>query len=199
MAYTDFTPETHVQEAQDGMGFKVWDESIWNGESANTTLADLYLFFINDDEETIEYDVYPLIVGVDTTKFDEYLDRDGHIIDIADLTIGGAAAASRFEDGYYVVRIVYNDGTYAVGTEPFYDNAQAFLAEWRCRKRKLPANLLTWPIDDDIRRKNWDIYLVGLYLEAAEDAVDLGKKVEFRTFMALIKAIFDYYAISECF
>jgi len=198
MAYADFTPKTHVQEAQDGMGFKIWDESTWNGESGITTAADVYVFFINDEEVTIEYDVYPLING-GSTKYDEYLDRDGHIINIADLTIGAAAAPERFEDGYYVIRVVYNDGTYGVGAEPYYDNSQAFLAEWRCRKRKLPAQLLTWPMDDDIRRKNWDIYLVGLYLEAAEDAVDLGKKVEFRRFMALIKAIFDYYAITECF
>lgn len=199
MAYTSFEPKTRVQEAQDAMGFRIWDESIWAGESGITTTADVFIFFINDDEVTVEYDVYPLIVGAVTTKFDEYLSTDGHIINLVDLTIDGAAAPERFEDGYYVIRIVYNDGTYPAGTEPYYDNVQSFLAKARCMKRKMPAKMLVWPIDDETRRKNWDIYLVGLYLEAAEDAADLGKKVEFRRFMALFKAIFDFYEISECF
>lgn len=199
MAYTDFTSKTRIQEAQDAMSFKIWDESTWNGESGITTAADVYIFFINDDEETIEYDVYPLIVGANTDKFDEYLDSDGHEILLTDLTIGGSAAPERFEDGYYIIRVVYNDGTYGAGSEPYYDNNQAFLAKSRCMKRKMPAKLLTWPITDDVRRKNWDIYLVGLYLESAEDAVDLGKKVEFRILMALFKGIFDHYEITECF
>lgn len=198
MAYTDFTPETHVQEAQDAESFKVWDESIWNGESGLTTLCWVELFFINDDEETIQYDNYPLISGADTTKFDEYLDRDGHIIAIADITLDGAPIGDKFEDGYYVVRVVYSDGTYATGSEPLYDNSQAFLAKNRCMKRKMPSKLLSWPLTDEKYRINRDIFLQGLYLESAENAVDLGKKTQFREFMAAIKAMYNYYGIEEC-
>lgn len=198
MAYADFTPETHVQEAQDAESFKVWDESIWNGESGITTLCWVELFFINDDEETIQYDNYPLISGGDFTKFNEYLDRDGHIIAIADITLDGAPIGDKFEDGYYVVRVVYSDGTYAGGSEPLYDNSQAFLAKNRCMKRKMPAKLLSWPLTDEKYRTNRDIFLQGLYLESAENAVDLGKKTQFREFMAAIKSMYNYYGIEEC-
>jgi hypothetical protein len=198
MAYTDLTLETHVQEAQDAESYKVWDESIWNGESGNTTDAWIILFFINDNEETIEFDPYYLISGADTTKFDEYLDRDGHIIYTSDMTLNGNPVDLKLEDGYYVVRVVVSDGTYDSGAEPFYDNSQAFLAKNRCMKRKMPAKLLTWPMTDAVYRKNRDIFLQGLYLESAENAVDLGKKSQFREFMAAIKAMFNYYSIEEC-
>ena len=197
MAYTDFSPKTIVQEAQDALGFKIWDESEWNGESDITTICFVTIFFINDDEETIEYDPYELIVGIDKTRFSEYLDRDGHIIDIADLKIDGVAAPGRLEDGYYVIRVTYNDGTYQVGSEPYYDNAQAFLAKNRCMKRKM-AVLLIWPLTDAGYRLNHDIFLQGLYLEVGENAVDLGKKVQFRTIMALVKAVLNNYQIESC-
>lgn len=198
MAYADFTPETHVQEAQDAESFKVWDESVWNGESGITTLCWIELFFINDDEETIQYDDYLLIDGGDDSKYLEYLDRDGHIVPIADILLNGQPIGDKFEDGYYVVRVVYSDGTYALGSEPLYDNAQAFLAKNRCMKRKMPAKLLSWPLTDEMYRINRDIFLQGLYLESAENAVDLGKKTQFREFMAAIKAMYNNYAIENC-
>jgi hypothetical protein len=198
MAYTDLTLKTRIQEGQDAESFKIWDESTWNGESGNTTIAYVTVFFINDNEETIEYDPYYLIVGGDQTKWDEYLSRDGHIVKLEDLTIGGASAGTKFEDGYYVIRLTVSDGTYAAGEEPKYDNSQAFLAKNRCMKRKMPAKLLGWPLTDDYIRKNWDIFLQGLYLESAENAVDLAKKVQFRKFMAEIKAMFNYYEIEQC-
>jgi len=198
MAYTDLTLETHVQEAQDGESFRVWDESVWSGEEGNTTGAWIVLFFINDDEKTIQYDNYLLIDGADESKWDEYLTRDGHIVSIDDLLILGEAVGDKFEDGYYVIRVVVTDGTYAAGAEPYFDNSQAFLAKNRCMKRKMPAKLLTWPMTDEMYRINRDIFMQGLYLESAENAVDLGKKTQFRSFMALIKAMYNYYVIEEC-
>jgi len=197
MAYTDFTPKTLLQEAQDGMGFKIWDDSVWNGESGITTVCFVTIFFVNDDEEIIEYDPYELIVGIDKTKFDEYLDRDGHIIDIADLTIDGAAADDRFEDGYYVIRVSYSEGSYVAGSEPCYDNNQAFLALNRCMKRKMSI-LLIWPLTDEIYRLNHDIFLQGLYLELAENSIDTGLIVQFRAIIVLIKAMYNNYEIEEC-
>ena len=201
MAYTDFTPEFRVQEAQDAMSFRIWDESVWNGESDNTTEADVYLSYYDSDGNLIEYDVYPLIVGANKDKFNEYLDQDGHIIELTDLAIGGIDQADdeRFADGYFIVKIVYNDGSYSVGSEPYYENHQAFLAKARCKARKLPINLLSWPLTDAMRIKNFNIYEQRMYLEAAEDSVDLGKRTEFNNFMSVINEIFDYYSIDECF
>jgi hypothetical protein len=197
MAYTNFNPETRVQESQDAKSFKIWDQSNWNGESGNTTICYIRLFFI-ENGVTTTYDDYHLIVGADKTKYNEYLDRDGHIVNIADLTIDGSAAAERFEDGYYIVRTYYSDGTYAEGTLPYYDNSQAFLAKNRCMKRKMPAKLLSWPITDEVAKKNRDIFLQGLYLESAENAADLNKLDQFQDFMASIRAMFNYYEIENC-
>lgn len=198
MAYTNFTPATRIQEAQDAMGFKIWDDSTWNGEEAITTDCYVSIFHVDDDENTIQYDDYPLINGADKTKFNEYLSIDGHIINTSDLTIDGAAAPERFEDGYYVIRVVYTDGTYSTGSEPYYDNVQAFLAKYRCMKRKMPAAVMTWPLGDEEFKIHQDIFLLGLYLEAAENAVDLSKKEQFREFIALIRAMFDYYNTENC-
>jgi len=198
MAYTDLTLETRIQEAQDAESFRIWDQSVWNGEEDSTTSAWLVVFFINDDEETITFDSYPLISGADKTKFNEFLSIDGHTIDIADLAIDGEAVGEKFEDGYYIVRLVVSEGSYASGNEPMYDNAQAFLAKNRCMKRKMPAKLLSWPLTDETYRKNRDIFLQGFYLESAENAVDLGKKVQFRKFMAVIKSMYNYYGIENC-
>ncbi len=103
MGYTNFTPKTRIQEAQDGKSFKIWDESIWNGESAYTTTCFVTVFFIGNDEEIIEFSPYELITGVDKTKFNEYLSTEGHIINVADFGI-----AERFIDGYYVIRVTYD-------------------------------------------------------------------------------------------
>jgi len=198
MAYTSFTPETRLVEAQDATSFKIWDQSTWNGESALTSFCVVRVFFYAVDGTVTEYDDYELISGVDTTKYDEYLDIDGHEIEIDDLTISGASAEERFVDGYYVIRTVYSDGSYAVGSEPYYDNTQAFLAKNRCKARKLPVKL-TWPLTDAVQEKNRDIQLQRMYLDAAEDAADLGKLNEYRNFIDLIDNIFAYYAIAECF
>lgn len=198
MAYEDFTPETRLQEAQDAKCFRIWDQSIWNGESGLTTLCIVQIFFSDMDDNIIQYDDYNLIIGEDRTKFDEYLDRDGHIVNIADLTIGGAAASERFEDGYYIIRTLYTDGTYSAGNEPLYNNPQAFLSKNRCMKRKMPAKLLLWPLTDEMYRINRDIFLQGLYLESAENSVDLGKIEQFKQFMIVIKEMFNYYKVENC-
>lgn len=198
MAYTDFTPEFRLMEGQDATEFRIWDMSIWNGESGLTTYCVLRMFHYDVDGNVTEYDDYPLISGADTTKFDEYIDIDGHIVSIDDMTIDGASAGERWEDGYYVVRIVYSDGSYAVGSEPYYDNLQAFLAKARCKARKLPIKL-SWPMTDAVYEINRDIFLLRMYLDAAEDSADLGKENEYRNFIELINNIFSYYAIDECF
>lgn len=197
MAYTNFTPQTHIQESQDAKSFKIWDESEWNGESALTTVCYVEITFINDDGDEVIYDPYLLIDGVDTSKFAEYLDRDGHIIELVNLTIDSVAAPIRFEDGYYIIKAVFSDGSYSSGLEPYFDNHQVFLAKYRSMKRKIPAKVLVWPMTYEVYRANRDIFLLGLYLESAENQADLAKMVQFRKTMALIKAIFDYYEITE--
>jgi len=198
MAYTSFTPETRVQEAQDGTAFKINDASTWSGESGSTSYCVVRLFHYAADGTITQYDDYAMITGIDKTKFNEYLGIDGHIIEITDLTISGASAGSVFADGYYLVKMIYSDGTYAVGSEPYYDNYQAFLAKARCKARKLPSKL-SWPFTDDVYRINRDIHLLRMWLDSAEDAADLGKENEYRHIIALVNDIFDYYSIAECF
>ena len=198
MAYTSFTPEFRVTEAQDATAFKVWDKSTWTGESGLTTWCVLRLYHYAVDGTITQYDDYELIVGADTTRFDEYLSDDGHTVEITDLYIAGVAAGDRFEDGYYVVRILYSDGSYATGSEPYYDNVQAFLAKARCKARKLPVKL-SWPLTDEVIRINFDIFLIRMYVDSAEDSADLGKQTEFRKIMDLVNNIFSYYSIEECF
>lgn len=196
MAYTgSFVPATRIVLAQDGMGFRLYDDSVWGiGDQALTELCTVSIVHIDDDEDTITYDDYELIVGVTRTKFDEYLTTSGHLIEIANLLISGVAAGVVFTDGYYEITTTYKDDT---ATTQEYLNTQAFLAKYRFMKRTMPALLLEWPITLAVREKNYDIYTLGLYLDAAEDAADLGKKVEFRKFIALIRGIVDHYVIPE--
>ncbi len=198
MAYTDFTPLTRVQEAQDAQSIKIWDESTWNGEEGDTIQCDVIVKWYDDDDVLQECDPYQLIVGADTTRFDEYLTRDGHVIDIADLTKGGESIGDRFFEGMFIIETIYNNGDYAEGSEPYYSNFQAFLAKNWCMIRKLPATI-NWPMSDSDYRRNRDIFLLRMYMLSAEDAVDLGKKNEFRRLMSLIRNLFNNYNVEECF
>jgi hypothetical protein len=198
MAYSALTPETRIEEAQDGRGFKIYDKSSWDGESDHTTSALVSIVYIDDDENIITYDDIDLCDN-GGALYASYLNGDGALIESSDILLDGAAIDEIFPDGYYEITIKFNDGSYAPGAEPYYKNTQAFLAKYRCMKRTMPAVLLEWPITDDIRRKNYDIYTLGLYLDAAEDAADLGKKVQFRKFIALIRGIVDYYSIPDPF
>jgi len=196
MAYAALTPETRIEEAQDGRGFRIYDKSSWSGESDHTTAAVVSIVYINDDEETITYDDIDL-GGDGDQHYTDFLSSSGHLIETSDIHLDGVDIDEIFPDGYYEITITFTDGSYAPGAKPYYKNTQAFLAKYRCMKRLMPATLLEWPITDDIRRKNYDIYTLGLYLDAAEDAADLAKKTQFRKFIALIRGIIDYYEIPD--
>lgn len=197
MAFTaNLAPETKIEEAQDGMGFKIFDEGVWGtGDQAAVTSMLISIKHIDDDENEIDYDDLQVIVGGSRTKFNEFLASSGLLVETSELTIDSVAAAEIFPDGYYEITVKYNDGTYAAGQEPYFKNTQAFLATFRAMRRTMPSALLTWPITVEVREKNYDIYTLGLYLDNAEDAADLGKKVQFRTFIALIRQILDFYTI----
>ena len=195
MAFSDFTPGTRVVLAQDGKSFRIYDDSEWNGESGSATAAIIRIKHIDDDDVETDYDDYPLIVPGDDSKYLEYLSTDGHVVNTSDLTIDGIAASERFPDGYYEIKVVYTDGSYAEGSEPYFTSVQGFLAKYRCMKRTMPALLLEWPITDAVRRKNDDIYSLGLYLDAAEYAATLEEMVMFRRFVSLIRNMLDHYAI----
>ena len=181
--------------SQDGKTFRIYDDSIWNGESGNATSAIVSIKHIDDDDNEIEYDDYLLIRLGDDSRYLEYLSEDGHLIDIADLTIDGGAAAERFPDGYYEISVIFTDGSYAEGEEPYYTAVMGFLAKYRCMKRSMPSLLLEWPITDEVRRKNDDIYSLGLYLDAAEYAATLEEMVKFRRFVAVIRNLLDHYEV----
>ena len=196
MAYTgSFVPATLIEEAQDGMGFKIIDDSVWGtGDQALTTLCTVSIVHIDDNDDVITYDDYELIVGVTRTKFNEYLASSGHVINIADLTIGGVAADEVFPDGYYEITVTYTPDDASTKS---YKNTQAFLAKYRIMKRTMPALLLEWPMTDEVIKTNYDIFATGLYLEAAEYAADLARKEHFRKFISVIRLIYDNYSIPE--
>lgn len=197
MAFTDFTPGTRVVLSQDGKSFKLYDDSEWNGESGSAIGVIVKIKHIDDEDNEIDYDDYPLIELGDDSKYHEYLSTDGHTINTADLTIDGEAAPEQFPDGYYEIKVMYTDGSYSFGSAPYYTNVQGFLAKYRCMKRTMPALLLEWPITDAVRRKNDDIYSLGLYLDAAEYAATLEEMVMFRKFVELIRKVVDHYGIPE--
>lgn len=194
MAFTaNLAPETKIEEAQDGMGFKIFDQSVYGtGDLVKITSALISIKYINDDEEEIDYDDIDLGAynGADYLEFQSVA---GHLIETSELTIDGVAADEIFEDGYYEITLKLNDGSYNAGAEPYYKNTQAFLATFRAMRRTMPPELFAWPITPEIREKNYDVYTLGLYLDNAEDAADLGKKVQFRTIIAAIRGLLDYY------
>lgn len=198
MAYANFSPLFVAQESQDAMQLKIWDTSIWNGQSGFTVTCYVSISYYTDDNVLVEFDDYPLIVGGDASKFNEYLDRDGHVINLTDLTIDGQSVDfERFPEGYYIVSIFYSDGTYAEGSYPHYDNPTAFLAKYRFMARRLPIDLLTFPMTHDMYILNRDIFLLRMYLQNCEDAADYGKHIEFIRFLSVIRQIFDYYTTAE--
>ncbi len=200
MALTNFIPKFKVQEGQDAKAFKIWDESTWaaNDPDADVDTATLRVTHYDTSGTLIAYDDYELIRsgGADKTRWTEYLSSDGYEVELVNLD-SEANSASRFIDGYYIVKIIYNDSTYGVGSEPYYDNHQGFLASHRCMMRKLPIKLLEWPDLD--YNKNQDIHRQRMFLDAAEDCVDLGKKVQFERYIRIINLLYSKYEISECF
>lgn len=197
MAFTDFTPGARVVLSQDGKTFRLYDDSEWNGESGSATSAVVSIKRIDDDDVETVYDDYLLIRPGDDSRYLEYLSDDGHLVDSANLTIDGEAAPERFQDGYYEVSVVFSDGSYVEGEEPYYTCTEGFLSKYRCMKRTMPSLLLEWPITDEVRRKNDDIYSLGLYLDAAEYAASLEEMIKFRKFVAVIEELLDHYAIPE--
>ena len=196
MPFTNFTPKTRTQEAQDAKSFRIWDESVWSAESHLCDSAVLQVSYYDTFgvlKVSLEYDLITGGVGGDKTKFNEYLSSDGHKIEIADLF----ASLTRFPDGYYIIRVTYNDGTYVAPNEPYYDDHQAFLAKVRCMSRKMPLVVLPWP--EMNKEEILDTHKVTLLLDAAEDSADLGKRMLFDRLIRTLNRIFDQYSITECF
>jgi len=199
MAFTGLTLETTIQEDQDALSFRIWDKSIFDGQEATVTDAKLVIKYYNSDDVLVIFDDYPLIVGAVTTKWDEYLSIDGHTVILSNLTIAALAnGLERFPDGYYIIDLIINDGSYVAPNEPHYVNNQGFLAKNRCKTRKLPVKL-SWPITSESRVLSNKIQIHRMYLDAAEEAIDLGKYVEFKAFLVLLNVVFDDYEINECF
>lgn len=192
MAFTNFIPKFRTQEGQDATTFKIWDESTWTGEQALCLTAVLSVSYYDSMGALVAATDYDLIDGLDRTKFNEYLSTDGHIVNIADIL----PAETRFPDGYYIIKITYNDGTYVAPNEPYYIDHQAFLAKLRCMSRKMPRAVIGWPNYD--RTKLLDTHTVTLLLDNAEDAADLGKRMLFEEIVRTLNRVFDQYSITGC-
>jgi hypothetical protein len=202
MALTGVILQTVVQESQDAQQIRMWDESNWNGLVASVTDALIVISYYDVDGVLHTFDPYDLIIGADKTKFNQYLDKQaGHTIELSNLLINALPnGLDRLPDGYYIVTLHVTDGSYGAysgGGWPKYNNPQAFLAKYRFMKRNMPAAILEWPITQANREANYDVFAVGLYLEAAEYAADLGLQSKFQKFMTVLQTIFDYYIIPE--
>ncbi len=193
MAFSNFLPAIRTQQAQNARSFKIWDESIWVGQQVRCTSAIVQVSYYDQYGILRNSLRYPLIIGANRIRFNEYLGRDGHEINVNNLY----PLLVRFPDGYYIIRITFNDGTYVAPNEPFFDDHQAFLAKIRCMSRKMPLVVLPWP--DMNREKILDTHKVTLLLSAAEDAADLGKRMLFDRLIRTLNRIFDRYSITECF
>lgn len=199
MAFTNLTLESVIQEDQDALSFRIWDKSIFGGQENTVADAKLVIKYYTFDNVLITFDDYPLIVGGVKTKWNEYFGHDGHTVNLSDLRVDGVSPRlERFPDGYYIVDLIINDGSYVAPNEPHYANNQGFLAMTRCRTRKLPV-VLKWPLDGDTRILSNKIQLIRMYADAAEEAIDLGKYNEFKEFMVMINVVFDEYTVNECF
>lgn len=201
MAFTGLVPLIKAEEAQDAKSIKIWDRSTWGiGDQAACTSCSVVISYYNSDDDLIEFDVYELIVGGDRSKFNEFLDNTtGHEIEIADLLIDGVDPGDRFVDGYFIISVYYSDGSYGAFGENWVHTHKSYgcLAKADFTARKLPAAVLTWPMTDQVRIANQDIFLQRMYLDAAKDSADNDKWDEFKVFVLLINSIFDYYEIEE--
>ena len=158
MAFTaELSVDTKIEEAQDGMGFKIFDQSTYGtGDLVKITSALISIKYINDDEEEIEYDDIDL-GAYSSADYLEFQSIAGHLIETSSLHIDGVDVDEVFPDGYYEITLKLNDGSYGAGAEPNYKNTQAFLATFRAMRRTMPPELFTWPITPEVREKNYDI------------------------------------------
>jgi hypothetical protein len=199
MAFTNLTLETIIQEDQDALSFRIWDKSIFGGQESTVSAAKLVIKYYDYNDLLITFDDYPLIVGGVKTKFNAYLGHDGHTVNLSDLRVGNVSPGlERFPDGYYIIDLIINDGSYSAPNEPHYANNQGFEAFTRCKIRKL-AIALSWPIIGDSRILSNKIQMIRMYADAAEEAIDLGKYIEFKEFMVMINVVFSEYSVNECF
>lgn len=199
MAFTAITLETVIQEDQDALSFRIWDRSTFDSQEGDVSAAKLVIKYYDANDLLVVFDDYPLIVGGVKTKFNQYLGHDGHTVNLSDLRIGGLSPGlERFPDGYYIIDLIINDGSYVAPNEPHYTNNQGFQAMARCKIRKLPVKL-KWPLDGDSRILSNKIQLIRMYADAAEESIDLGKYVEFKEFMVMINVVFSEYSLDECF
>jgi len=193
MAFTDFTPKTEIQFSQDSKSIKIIDKSAWDGEEDNCTSALIQIFYFDKEYNMSLIGSHNMISGGDRDDFNEYISDDGFILDVSEIS----SVIDRFEDGYYIVKTTYDDDSYSYTNMPYYENHQANLAKYRCMIRKLPIKFLSWPEID--YKEHEEIQLIRILIDAAEDAVDLGKKERFNTIITTMNLIFDKYEISECF
>jgi hypothetical protein len=187
---------TVVQESQDALSLRIWDESTWDGESGDVTDAILRIQYYDSDGVLQSFDDLNILADLA-----DFLDRqDGLVINIADLTMGSLTLPDKFVDGYYIVTLFVTDGTYGAfheDTWPHYHNNYACLSKARFMTRKIPGKILTWPMTKQVQEDNLNIMLHRMYLDSAELAASTENWYEFNTFMELINEVFTYFEIES--
>jgi len=178
--------ETYIEEAADATAFKIYDKTTGWGEdivAANVTIATLTITY-----EGAEY-TYELIIGENKDKWNGFLSDDGHEVTAIDITDFPGVI---FTDGKYYITLNITDGVTPLEEE----NKQAFLAQNRCRARRLPL-LIGYPdLDYELNKL---IFALIAWLYAAETSVELAHEDEFDELIERCNTVFDQYGTAECF
>jgi len=178
--------ETYIEEAADATAFKIYDKTTGWGDdivAANVTAATLTITY-----EGADY-TYELIIGANKDKWNEFLSDDGHEVVAADITDFPGVI---FTDGKYYILLEISDGA----TDLEYENKQAFLAQNRCRARRLPLKIGYPDLDYELNKL---IFALIAWLYAAETSVELAHEDEFDELIERCNTVFDQYGTAECF
>lgn len=202
MAFTGtFSPNLRSAESADATKLTIYDASTWGGGDLAAVTGCILSISYYDSEGVLQtYDDYDLIPGGDFTKFNEFISATGHIINLTDLFVSGVAQTGKFNDGYYILTMSFTDGTYGAysgGLWPHIHHSDGFIAKYTFMAKKLPGSILSWPMTDEERIANTDIFLLRMYLDAAIDSAQSNKYDEFKLFLLIISNMLEYYEIEE--
>lgn len=178
--------KTYIEESADATSFMIVDKTTGWGDTiilANVTSAVLSIVYAS-----VTY-TYQLIIGADKTRWDEFLTDDGHEVKLANIP---DFAGTVFTDGKYYITLTVGDGA----VELTYENKQGFLAQNRCRVRRLPLKIGYPDLDYELNRL---IFALVAWLLAAETSVELGHEDEFDEMIERCNTVFDQYGTAECF
>lgn len=178
--------KTYIEESADATSFMIVDKTTGWGDDivlASVTTAELTIVYAG-----VTY-TYELIVGADKTRWNEFLADDGHEVELANIPDFPGVV---FTDGKYYITLSADDTSVFLT----YENKQGFIAQNRCRARRLPLQIGYPDLDYELNRL---IFALRAWLDAAETAVELGHETEFDEMIERCNTVFNLYGVAECF